>query len=195
MLYKETITLTKGHTDTLRPVFTYMDIVKFPLMENFESAGLNFMPIAGSAPIEKTQDAALVFQYNKEINNFSGIITLPYADTIPFFEIKTTTPLYLNSQSVSDCFVEMNYRFTHDVEVGLYCHSTNTSYRTRQVPIVIVKGYSDAQWDKIYINLTDEMNDATLSMSMTHFDLYIKGGVPSGEKARLLFDNIKIVYR
>ncbi|MDR1878629.1 MAG: hypothetical protein LBQ64_03575 [Bacteroidales bacterium] len=189
--YTTSITLSKDKVDTISPSFTYQDNVKIPLMEDFESAGLKFSPETGSAPLEKTQDSSLLFSYANEANRFSGIITLPYADTVPFFEIKTTAPLYLTPQTATDCFIEINYSFSQDVEIGLYCHS---AYQTRQVPIMIVKGQENPQWDKIYVNLTDEIGSAYSQTQMTHFDIYMKSSVPVGKTARYLFDNIKIVY-
>jgi hypothetical protein len=196
--YTINLTLTKEKIDTLIPSFTYQNNVQFLLMEDFESAGLKFSPDSGSAPLEKTQDTFLLFRHANEVNRFSGIITLPYADTLPFFEIKTTSPLYFTYPGDFYYFVEINYCFSQNVEIGLYCHSADQT--PRQVPIVIVKGQENLQWEKeppwekIYVNLTDEISAAYSQTQMTHFDIYMKSSVPVGKTARYLFDNIKIVY-
>ncbi len=195
-LYKETVTLVKGRVDTISPSFSYQTSVKFSFIEDFESAGLKFYSIPGSAELKKTQDSSLIFHYRNEPNNFSGIIELPDADTIHYFDIRTTSPIYLNSNSVSECFVEINYCFTQNVEIGLYCYSSSSSVTTKQVPIANIVGTQDnLTWNKVYINLTDEMADATINMGMTHFNIYMKSGISRGNTARFLFDNIKVVYR
>jgi len=195
-LHKETINLVKGKIDTVSPVFRYQDIVKFARKEDFEDAGLKFYSVNGGAELKKTQDEALLFRYRNEPNNFSGIIELPASDSIYFFEIQTTTPLQFNSISAKDCMVELNFRFDANVEIGMYCHfPPSSSKRTQQIPIAnIIGDTNNTEWNKIYINLADEMNVYT-TQGMTHFDIYMKCGIPRGEKAKFLFDNIKIVYR
>jgi hypothetical protein len=195
-LYKETVNLTKGKIDTIFPVFTYLSYVVFPFKEDFESAGLNFYAIEGSAKLEKTNDPQLLFCYKNEPNNFSGIITLPYSDSIYFFEIQTNTHLFFNSNSVMDCIAELNYFFDANVEIGMYCYfPPNSSFRTQQIPIANIVGRKENNdWNKIYVNLTDEMRNATLN-GMTHFDIYMKCGIHRDSTARFLFDNIKVVHR
>jgi hypothetical protein len=198
--YTETINLKKGMIDTIEAVFHYYEVVEFPLKEDFESAGLAFSSNTGAA-LNKTQDTSLLFHYPNERNNFSGIIQLPFEDTVYFFEIKTTSPLRFNSLSATDCFVEINYCFTEDVEIGIYAHSKNSSTSiTRQYSICNIIGSSDnmgdhPQWGKIYVNLTDIMANATTAMNMTHFDIYMKCGIPRDKTARFLFDNIKVAHR
>jgi hypothetical protein len=194
-LHQETVNLRKGMVDTISPVFHYLSNVKIALKEDFESAGLKFFPIAGSAALEKTQDPDLLFHYPNESNNFSGIIQLPFADTIYHFEIKTTDQaLPFNSNSATDCFVEMNYCFTENVEIGIYAHSPTSS--TRQYSICNIVGTPDnVEWGKIYVNLTDIISSATVNMNMTHFDIYMKCGISRNKTARFLFDNIKVIHR
>ncbi|MDR1459379.1 MAG: hypothetical protein LBI60_04120, partial [Bacteroidales bacterium] len=170
-LYQQTSFLRKGMIDTIFPVFHYQSDVKIPLKEDFESAGLNFYSIEGSAALEKTQDPALLFHYPNENNNFSGIIQLPFADSVYYFEIKTIDrALPFNANSVTDCFVEMNYCFSENVEIGIYVHSSTSI--TRQYSICNIVGTPNLEWGKIYVNLTDIISDATANMSMTHFDIY-----------------------
>jgi hypothetical protein len=195
-IHRETVFLRKGMVDTISAVFHYLPSVKIALKEDFESAGLKFFPITGSAALEKTQDPALLFHYPNEGNNFSGIIQLPFADTVYHFEIKTSDQaLPFNANSATDCFVELNYCFTENVEIGIYAHSS-TSSTARQYSICNIVGSPDnSEWSKIYVNLTDVMSSATVNMNMTHFDIYMKCGIPRNKTARFLFDNIKVIHR
>jgi hypothetical protein len=91
--------------------------------------------------------------------------------------------------------VELNFCFDANVEIGMYCHYPNSSIKTEQIPIANIIGReNNTEWNKIYVNLADEMAVAT-NKNMTHFDIYMKCGIPKGEKAKFLFDNIKIVHR
>lgn len=192
--YETRINLTKGKIDTIVSVFNYVDYIKFALKEDFESAGLKFSSVSESKVLEKTQESSLLFHYPNEPNNFSGIIQLPFQDTINFFEIKTTDPIYLDATSTTVCFVEMNYRFEENVEIGIYAYSSSSAYSNRQYSICNIIGTPDSEWGKIYINLTDVMLDATVNMTMSHFDIYLKCGISSNKTARFLFDNIKVIY-
>ncbi|MDR0603220.1 MAG: hypothetical protein LBG80_02820 [Bacteroidales bacterium] len=195
--YIEKVNLAKGKIDTISPVFHYNEDVTFDILEEFESAGLTFSPGEGSAPLNKTQDTSLMFHYPNEMNNFSGIIQLPFEDTVYHFEIKTKEPLHLNANSVKvACFVEMNYCFSEDVEIGVYAHSSSSSVSVpQQYSICNIMGTSNLEWGKIYVNLTDIINSATVNMSMTHFDIYMKCGISRNKTGRFLFDNIKVIHR
>ena len=173
-------------------MFSYKKNAKFPIIEDFENAGLKFFSPDSNVTLNKTKDNNLVFRHGNEVNNFSGIIELPVND-VHNFEIKTTSPLRLNSNSAMDCFVEMNFCFTENVEIGMYCHFPNSN--SKQVTLITIIGReNNTDWNKIYVNLAKEMKDAT-AMGMTHFDIYMKSGVPKGKYARYLFDNIKVVYQ
>jgi hypothetical protein len=194
--YTETVNLTKGKIDTISPLFHYDESVIFDIIEDFESAGLTFSPVEGSATLNKTQDSSLIFHYPNEINNFSGIIQLPFEDTVYHFEIKTTEPIYLTANSVKvACFVELNYCFSENVEIGIYAHSSSSSIISRQYSICNIMGTSNLEWGKIYVNLTNIINSATVDMTMTHFDIYMKCGISRNKTGRFLFDNIKVIHR
>ena len=194
-IYDEMVNLTKERVDTLYPSFTYNDMTKFAWIENFEQASLKFFSTVG-ASLEKTNDSALMFHYPGETNNYSGIINVSSTDSLNYFEIKSNA-INFNSNTAQDCFIELNYSFTEDVEVGIYCHSNDPNYRSMKVDIVNVKGNKNLEWNKIYVNLTDEMRKATqpTNVKMDYFEVYMKSGVPKGESGRFLFDNIKLVYR
>ena len=155
---------------------------------------MNFFSIDGSAELDKTDDPSLVFHHKNEPNNFSGIIELPYLDSIYFFEIKSKK-LDLNSTTAMDCLVELNCCFDRNVEIGMYCYFSNSSIKTQQISIANIVGKpNNTEWNKIYINLERERLDV-LSKGLTYFEVYMKCGIPRDTTARFLFDNIKVVHR
>ena len=192
-IYEEMVMLARKEIDTIRPTFSYASNVKFEWIEDFENAGLLFESISG-ANLGKTNDSSLMFHYGSEPNNFSGIIDIASTDSAKYFEVKSIV-INQNANVIMDCFVEINYRLSHNVEVGLYCHSKDPNYRSRKIGIIEMPGRKDAEWNKVYINLTDELRSATTDWRMDYFEIYMKGGVPQGESGRFLFDNIKLVYR
>ncbi len=125
------------------------------------------------------------------------MITISPEDSLSYFEIKSQ----LITKLPIDCFVELNYWFTEDVEVGVYCYTSNSQYKPKKVGIANIRA-SDMDekgetWKKIYINLTDELNGASGSegIDMDSFAVYFSGGTSDAKEARFLFDNIKLIYR
>ena len=198
------INLKKGQIDTLIPSFTYTNLTRFKTecMEDFESAGIKFKTHGTSAPLKKTNDVNLIFHYPKEKNNYSGIIELPYKNdsaTVHHFEIRTVTPVELTYLDMKDCLMELNFCITHNVEIGMIIHSASSTIPDRQQEVARLTGYDTISneknvWKKVYVNFTTEIKDAS-KYQMKNFDIYIRATTPSNEKARFLFDNIKLLYQ
>ena len=190
----QSVTLTKEKTDTLRPSATYIDAAKFHFIDNFEEQTV-FSSVEG-APLNIGNDDDLRFKYPGEYNGKYGIITISPEDSLPYFEIKSPT---ITSLPI-DCFIELNYWFTEDVEVGIYCYTSNSQYKSKKIGIANIRA-SDTEkgesWKKIYINLIDEINNESGSsgINMDSFAFYFIGSASNGKNARFLFDNIKLIYR
>jgi len=199
--YMMDVNLKKGEIDTVRPYFTYTHNAKFDLKEDFESAGTTFAAYENSAPLKRTSDASLIFHYPKELNNYSGLVELPYesdTQTVYHFEIRTVQPINLTPSTALDCLMELNFRITHNVEIGMILHSSNSSI-AEQIPLANLSGYDAINsttsnvWRKVYVNcFDDEVRKKVYQMK--NFDIYIRATIPQKDKARFLFDNIKIVY-
>jgi hypothetical protein len=194
------INLKKGQIDTLLPSFTYTNLTEFDFIEDFESAGIKFKPYGTSAPMTKTSDENLTFHFPKENNNYSGIIELPYKNdsaTVYHFEIRTVTPIELTSQNMLDCLMEINFCITHNVEIGMIVHSVSPTIPDKRIEIAKLSGYDTVStvkpvWKKVYANFTQEIGKAT---EMKNFDIYIRATINDNEKARFLFDNIKLLHQ
>lgn len=180
--------LIPSKTYTITPSFTYSDNAEFAYKEDFEDAGIKFAPIDNSVPMSKTSDPSLIFDYKNENSRYSGYISLMPEDST-YFEVQTTTTF---SKKKTYCFMEMNYNFTHDVEVGIYYHYSGRNY---QYPICGIYGSKSKSnstgWKKIYINLTEALNSSTL---ISDFEIYIKGIKEKQDTAVYMFDNIKVLY-
>ena len=208
--YIVTADLKKGEIDTLRPSFKYTDGehgAQFINIENFESAGMLYVAYGQSAPLNRTSDNALMFHFPKEINNYSGLVELPYyndtlKENVYFFEIRSINPIELNAFTLNTCLMELNFRITHHVEIGMIAHSALSTIADRQIPLANLTGYDDINntsvsnnvWKKVYINFTDQILNYSSNYQMKNFDVYIRATVEEKKQARFLFDNIKMVY-
>jgi hypothetical protein len=187
-------TLTKEKVDTIRPSSTYINAAQFHFIDNFEEQTV-FSSVEG-ASLHIGNDDDLRFKYPNEYNGKYGIITISPEDSLPYFEIKSPTITNLPI----DCFVELNYWFTEDVEVGIYCYTSSSQYKSKKIGIANIRASDTKEgetWKKIYINLIDEINNESGSggIDMDSFAVYFIGSASSGENARFLFDNIKLIYR
>lgn len=192
-IYENYHHLTKGQVDTIRPQFTYSELTQFYFIENFEDAGIKFS--SKGAPITKTMDENLLLHIanDNSINHTAGMICFEKNDSNALFELKTISPVYLTSTTMSICFLELNYSGTQKIEVGAYFNNPSTNQSTQEA-IAIVKATSQLkEWRKLYINLTEAINEA--DFNVTNFDIYIKGysgGI--NQTDTFLLDNIKLVY-
>ena len=197
--YVVTVDLKKGKIDTLHPYYTYTDNAKFYQIEDFERAGMFYIAYEQSAPLKKTSEESLIFHQPKEINNYSGLVELPYyndslKENVYFFEIRTANPIELTASTITYCLMEINFRITHHVEIGIITHSS--SIVDRQIALANLTGYDTINntnnvWKKVYVNFTDEIGKA---LQLKNFDVYIRATIKENENARFLFDNIKIIY-
>ncbi|MDR1792808.1 MAG: hypothetical protein LBR36_05140 [Bacteroidales bacterium] len=189
-------TLISGQIDTITPAFTYAQNAVFALRESFEDAGMQFKEITGLPVLFKTQDSSLLFHYNNEPNTSSGIVRVSKNDSLPYFEIKTVTPLALNSDKAYMCYLEMNCKTTHTITIGAYLYATSSSYPTYQTEIAKINKSDNGQWRKVYINLTpsSEFTDQLAANMLKSYDIYISSILEKGEEGEFLFDNLKVVY-
>lgn len=189
-LYETYHDLVQGKIDTIRPHFTYADQTKFYFIEGFEEAGFKFS--CEGATLNKTSDSSILLHIPNENNYSAGMITFGENDTSYSFELKTINPIYLTSTTMTICFLEINYSGTQSLEIGSYFH--HSTGRSTQTAIVHINATEQrSTWRKVYVNLTEAINNAGLQM--THFDIYLKGYRESATSLdTFLLDNIKVVY-
>ncbi|MBP5412450.1 MAG: hypothetical protein J6Y47_04245 [Bacteroidales bacterium] len=192
-LYDDYRQLKKGQVDTIRPQFTYSDLTQFYFIENFEDAGIKFS--STGAPVVKTTDDNLLLHVanDNSINHTAGMICFEKNDSNSLFELKTISPVYLTSTSMTVCFLELNYSGTQNIEVGAYFNDPSNNKSTQEVIAIVNATTQLKNWRKLYINLTEAINKA--DFNVTNFDLYIKGysgGI--NQTDTFLLDNIKLIY-
>ncbi|MBO4402769.1 MAG: hypothetical protein J5792_03680, partial [Bacteroidales bacterium] len=173
----------------ITPSITYLPDVVFDFKEDFEDAGIKFQPVDKSVGMSKTSDPSQVFRYLNEKSNYSGLIRLLPEDS-SFFEVETSKT-FVKSSKATYYFLEMNYCFTHNVEVGIYYHYGGRNY---QYPICGIYGYKErggaSGWKKAYVNLSEAVN----SIQVSDYEVYFKGIRKGTDTALYLFDNIKVLY-
>lgn len=171
--YEVTDTLKAGEITTISPSIVYRTNTVFAWRDDFET-GHTFNDTITAA--ELRQDASDPFE-----GSYSGHVHLN-ADTFAC-EIQSSNGFSIPTDG-REVFLELNYKCSHTFNVGVV-----TSSYAHRMSLVINK--SDT-WNKIYINITNEVNEAPAS---SNYKIYLSMVKPANlSVADLYIDNVKLVY-
>ncbi len=176
------IDFTPGAINRIAPRITYDTATKFPVIENFEAAGLKFEKTSQSdTSLMVITDAAEVFE-----GLASGFSVL--ASNHSLFEIATTDS-YVLPVGGKPVYLELNYKCNNTFSVGIFA---NLPGQVQQISTSVFVNPTTT-WKKIYINLTEVVSTAS---SATNYKIYIQMQRNSGVSTPHIFlDNIKVVHR
>src|SRR5574344_695130 len=173
----------------LKPVFTYYSDISFPVHENFENAGVVFVPGADSQTdvITKVTDPNLIYKNlwdPSDVNVNSGLIELK--DTAEYFEIETSE-LDLGTTNYYT-FCELNFKT--DGVIGVSLVAINSSGVQTSNPIAMYNA-SPNEWKKAYVNLTQAL---IRNYTASSFKIQIIGYKEDGATvSKFYLDNIKLI--
>jgi len=180
-IYDTTLNVVKGQEITLTPHCTYGTGLTFTL-ENFDnSGGIIFDTTSYSlAPIDITTDAAEVFEG-------SGSAEMLLDSTHGIVDITTTT-LALPTLGSNRTIVELNYRNSLPLQVGIVAMGTGYSPDPR-MSIVVLNPTND--WNKIYIEISNALKGA----NTTSFKIYFQSQLQDlNTPGWVYLDNFKVIY-
>ena len=175
----DTAVLKEGVTYDFKPKTKYYDSLKFYLKEDFE-LGSSFNKLMGDTVIIRENTTA------NSLEGYYGKITLdPTHDTV---EMVNSTPysLILDTRPI---FIEMNYKCDYPFTIGLLSNSATTVTKYWHETFT-----AKATWNKVYIDITDAVNQ----LQGSTYQIIIKTGNTSGDISsakNLYFDNIKLISR
>jgi hypothetical protein len=170
-------TLSRAQVVSITPSFQYFPATDFVWLENFDEPGLSFTDSGATIQnvFHLTNIPADVFEGDK-----SGYALLDSDTNDLFIRSQFYTGLY---PAPSFVYMELNYRCDQPFSVGIMTRQ----YEYRNVATISPK----SSWGKIYINLTDAVNQAP---SSTGYAFYITQQLPTDvTQSYLYIDNIKVV--
>jgi len=180
--YIKQINLVKDSTIKLNPTTTYKSSTVFAWLEDFEQ---------NSVSIRKTSRSDTSFiRYTGPRpdsvfeGNYSGYGFLQ--DTMDLFEVASLNS-YVFSSTVSDVFLELNYKTNTSFTIGLF---VNTGTTQEQKQVIIVN--PTEVWKKIYVNFTPTVSNSFGADDYKVFFGFVKSA--SDPKAKIYLDNIKLVH-
>lgn len=175
--YTETFGLTKDSIITIAPVVSYYAGINI-WEENFEKPGSKFEATSRSDTSFSIANAPLAYEGNASAYAYlSANQSLFECSTIETFNLPKGSPVFL----------EMDFKTTNTLTVGIFANLTSQSI---QVPVIYLKPAS--AWKKIYINLSTAVSAQANAIDYKIFIGMLKeDGVNTPEA---YFDNIKLVY-
>ena len=176
--HEEQVNLVKGETLNITPTITYKTGATFPWLEDFENASLSFLYTAGADTIiNKVSNEVREGAFSGQVFLDPGMdffeATCPAISTVP----RTGSPVYL----------ELEFKTNEPLVVGVFLG-------VNQIRIITLN--TTTEWKKIYINLTDVINNNPAVADMKVFfgiksDASNPFGVISPE---FYVDNLKLVH-
>ena len=163
------------------PLVTYFPDAYDFWLEDFElGADFKFDSIQGSDVNIKS----VSFDSLQYINGGFSCGQVIVDESHPHFLIRNRTDIEINKSF--KVYLEVNYRTNCIISVGLY----ETFPELKK--IYLGKGVNPSlEWNKIYIELT---NEANFAVNGTAFQFYFEGDKPPSEDGFLYIDNVKLIY-
>ncbi len=156
--------------DTLIPSISYIDGLNFPILEGFE-IGNDF------SNMNRTSIRNEVFE-----GTWSGVVRLDAFNN----EMASSSSAFQLPQDGRRIFLEMDYKCSLRFNVSLLA-GKNTGLD----PVYAVTITPKDQWNKIYVDLTEEV----IANKARDYRLIFTTRLPAGaQEATFFFDNIKIVH-
>jgi len=180
--FEQVVSLEPGVITTLTPVTTYIKDTEFSWKEDFENAATGICNNAG------THDTVMqITKIPSEVFELAGsgrvVLDLPQSSYLGISCDKFTLP-----QAGAPVFLELNYNCNTDFNVGIRGYSsTNTiAYQGISLSLRTTSG-----WNKIYINLSDQVTGAVTSVKFGIFFSMLKN--PDVSSSYFYVDNVKLV--
>ncbi|MEY2924584.1 MAG: hypothetical protein RLZZ337_1132 [Bacteroidota bacterium] len=187
--FVQTIDFKPGQIDTLNPTITYLDICKFPWLEDFEDQRISLEGSGSFTTIDSmyiTSDPFEVYNYDAGKNRFSGKVQM---DTgLQFFE-NSSIQLFDLPRKGQEIYLELNYKTDVELVAGIY---PITGSFVSGVPIVNLFPTNGA-WRKVYVSLKEDVNNPAYQGAEFRVVFNARSNT-SGKIPEILFDNIKLIH-
>jgi hypothetical protein len=171
--------LIANKLDTIKPTLTYLGRTKFWIVDDFENGnGFN---------VNRDNNNALAF--NIVPNGFEGKCLEANLDkSNPRIEkaSKVTAQLADNAENI---YLEMHYKSEALLSVGIIGFNAATPQGVVNYKITLKP---NQEWNKIYINLTNEAK----TLQMTDFKIVFEGILAENtSSAKIQIDNVKLIEK
>ncbi|MDA7803017.1 hypothetical protein N8987_00380 [Crocinitomix sp.] len=183
-----TETLTYHDTIQIFPSINYVNNMEFAFIEDFESAGIGFV----KGPTSDTNMVFVLKDEHPEIVKYGekcGLVHLQPIDSL----YTGSTMEVMNIPKSKEVFLEIDFRNNNSMATGVISGFPDGTVREHN-PLIILNPQSTGQevWKKIYIRLTEDINQYANSSSN---EIFLLGALDSDNTyGDIYLDNIKVVH-
>jgi hypothetical protein len=178
--YTREINLVKDTVLVVSPVVKYKDITVFDWVEDFEDGF--------SSLVKSTRSDTLVMVTSELGDVFEGVYSgIIYMDGIRILFEALTQEAYALPQTGEDIYMEMNFKTNNNLTVGIFANEYSQAVQSA----VLIVNKTDS-WKKIYINLTNAINNYPSALD---YNVFI-GALKQDDVAEpvILIDNLKLIH-
>jgi hypothetical protein len=178
-LYQQTVNLTAQTITTISPTTTYLSSTNFIWLEDFEGSSPSICDTTNSDTVMKiiTSD---VFE-----GVGSGGVFLESGKT-KYTGISCNK--FVLSKNGSPIFLELHYKTNTEFQVGIIGYDSNNLVNVQTTALTL---RPIDVWNKVYVNLTDEVTSATNSVKFAIFFSMLKN--PDLSTSYFYLDNVKLL--
>ena len=175
--YKTKFVSTSEKTYTLKPSITYNSSAQIGINEDFERTNI----------LSVNRDLVTNVPFTIINNGFEGKSAQAILDgSSPTIE-KCTTVRVPIAQNVNNAFIELNYKTTALLYIGLVASDAAYSDVSSVYKIAL---YPNTEWNKTYISVLDEIH----GLNKPYYQIAIKSVKPDSlDKVTILIDNLKLI--
>ncbi len=178
--YEKQVNLTAGQVDTIAPVVTYSSSSDFTWIEDFEGISPSVCDSGTSDTVMKiTNVPSEVFGGT----GGSGVVNLPLG---VYYGVSCNK--YVLPKAGAPVFLELDYNCNTEFNVGIIGYASNNLVDVQQIAITL---RPTSGWNKVYINLSNEITGALNSVRFGIFFSMIKD--PNLSSSQFYVDNIKLI--
>lgn len=177
---EQTIMLTRGQVTTLNPSTTYSQGADFTWMEDFDGAWHSICKTDSSTDSIMT----IVTAPDAFEGTGSGKVSITSGTYAGISCNKYVLP-----KGGSPVFLELNYSCNTDFNVGIIGYLSNNAVDVQWTSLSL---RPTSGWNKVYVNLTNEVSQATNSVKFGIFFSMLNN--PDLSASYFYLDNVKLVH-
>lgn len=177
------VALEPGKTDTLKPVTTYVESIRFALIEPFEQTNHLMRDV-------KIGDVGMLTLDQDEVFEGRSALKISLTEDQPLIELASLNRMQELGVKSPFVYLELNYKADIPVVFGLIGYS---GIGSTQGSVLLNPGfYPSEEWQKIYFNFSSLADPSVFD----EYQLVLRTALEGSERgeAGVWFDNFKLVF-
>jgi hypothetical protein len=181
--YNTEVDLTIMKTDTISPVTSYEDGLKFPFNENFD--GRHFF----NQDLDNDVQTKLVLSSGSEAFEGSNAGYIELSETNPLIAVQYDYASPIPSGDIP-VIVELHFKSDISFNIGFLGYTGNLLHKN----LIVATVFPKKEWTKVYFNFRELINEANSSEYRIAIQANFDPNLGQATQ-RIFVDNFKVVHR